>query len=261
MEERFAGRYAARMETPEYILLYLLFFTGSILYASVGHGGASGYLAAMALLGVSPELMKPTALCLNIIVSGIASWKYVRAGRFRWSILWPFTLASLPLAFLGGGLTIPTLYYRPVVGLVLLYAAWRMSFFEAGEEQPLRPVKMSLVLIAGAAIGFLSGLVGVGGGIFLSPLLVMLRWEHPSRVAGISALFILVNSIAGLFGYMITQSLAAHSSLLTAGIVVAVGGYLGADLGSRKLSNLAIRRLLAVVLVVAALKMFLTAGG
>lgn len=239
----------------EEILLTLLIFFAATLYASVGHGGASGYLAAMALLGVAPEVMRPTALTLNVLVSGIALFKYTRAGAFSWALFWPFALASMPFAYLGGVITLPGFIYKPLVGLVLLFAAWR--FFrtagEAGSDQVQRP-PVALLLLAGALLGLLSGLTGVGGGIFLSPLLLFFRWAPLRVISGVCAAFILVNSLAGLAG--VYQSVTTLPDALPYWALAAVvGGYLGAEFGSRRLANPTIQKLLAGVLVIAGVKM------
>ena len=180
-------------------LLATCIFIAAILYSSVGHGGASGYLAAMALFGIDPAVMKPTALVLNIIVAAIATIKFERAGCFDKSLFWPFALGSIPCAFLGGSIVLPTQLYKPILGLVLLYAAAKLGFNRSGSKtlQPkVLPLWLSIGL--GMAIGLLSGLTGVGGGIFLSPLLLLMGWATMKQAAGVSAAFILVNSIAGL---------------------------------------------------------------
>lgn len=240
--------------------LSVLIFVIAALYASVGHAGASGYLAAMALMGIAPDVMKPTALVLNILVASIASWRFWRAGAFSWPVFWPLALASVPMAFAGGMLHLPAHWYKPLVGVVLLFAAlWtlRSSFL------PLRPVvsgpPMVVLVAAGLLIGLLSGLTGVGGGIFLSPLLLYFAWAETRVVSGVSALFILLNSLAGLAGL-----LAGGASLPAAipwwGIAAVAGGAIGAGYGSRVFSAVMIRRLLALVLGVAGCKMLAVLG-
>ncbi|HEY9036296.1 MAG TPA: sulfite exporter TauE/SafE family protein [Pseudomonadales bacterium] len=239
------------------LLLAALIFISALLYSSVGHGGASGYLAMMALIGVAPDVMRPTALALNVLVASIATVKFHRVGAFSWRVFWPLAIASVPCAWLGGWLALPAHWYKPVVGAVLLYAAWR-SFASAnvGQSSSIRPVSIPVLLVVGAALGFLSGLVGVGGGIFLSPLLLLLRWAEPRTVSGISATFILVNSVAGLAGVMMHQPVLP-SALPVWAFAAVVGGWLGAEYGSRRLTNPAIRRVLSVVLAVAGVKMLL----
>jgi uncharacterized membrane protein YfcA len=243
------------MDTGDMVLT-LLIFAAALLYASVGHAGASGYLAAMALFGLAPAEMKPAALVLNIFVATIGTMKYVRAGCFSWTIFWPLVIASAPFALLGGWLTVPAVFYKTVVGLVLLYAAWRLWF---ADPKPGTTVTWPRAahLSAGAGIGFLSGLTGVGGGIFLSPLLLLARVVDTRQVLGISSAFILVNSAAGLAGLALKQpSLPAGLGGWIAAAVA--GGYLGAHLGSQYLAGRVIRRLLAVVLVIAGGKMLWT---
>lgn len=240
-------------------LLAILILAAAILFSSVGHAGASGYLAAMALFGVAPSIMKPTALALNIFVAVIAATKYYRVGAFSWRIFWPLALASVPFAYVGGLLTLPSNLYKPLVGAVLLYAAWR-SFHTA--SSPLsgecKPPHLGVLLSTGAGLGFLSGLTGVGGGIFLSPLLLLNRWAETKVISGIAAAFILVNSIAGFLG-VLSKSPTLPAALPMWAIAAVIGGFIGAELGSRHLGNQAIQRVLAVVLAVAGVKMILTA--
>lgn len=244
--------------TIEDIVLAALILVAALLYSSVGHAGASGYLAAMALFGVSPAVMRPTALTLNILVAVIATAKFYRVGAFSWHLFWPFALASIPFAYLGGALTLPGHIYKPLVGAVLIYAAWR-SFRSA--QQPAQIVAarpyLPILLLAGAALGFLSGLTGVGGGIFLSPLLLLFRWAEVRVISGIAAAFILVNSVAGLLG-VITTAPALPSALPYWALAAVVGGFVGAEYGSKRLGSPAIRKLLAVVLLIAGIKMIAT---
>lgn len=245
----------------EDIILTALILFAALLYSSVGHAGASGYLAAMALVGVSAAVMKPTALTLNILVAVIATAKYYRVGAFSWHLFWPFALASTPFAYLGGTLTLPGHIYKPLVGTVLIYAAWRSfrTAHQPAQAAAARP-PMSMLLLAGAAMGFLSGLTGVGGGIFLSPLLLFFRWAEVKVISGIAAAFILVNSVAGLLGVIASASAPALPSALPYWAVAAVvGGFIGAEYGSKRLGNPTIQKLLAAVLVVAGAKMIATA--
>jgi uncharacterized protein len=240
----------------EILLLSLLVMLAAALYSSVGHGGASGYLAAMALFGLAPAVMKPTALCLNLLVASLATYRFYRAGCFSWRTFLPFAAASVPFAFVGGAITLPTTIYKQIVGVVLLYAAVRLFLYagkknEAGETR--RP-PLWLALLLGALIGLLSGLTGVGGGIFLSPILLLANWADVRRTAGVSAAFILVNSAAGLLGNLASvRALPAAIPYLAAAALA--GGLVGSELGSRRLPPPAIRRLLALVLVVAGVKL------
>lgn len=251
------------MENEENLLLLAGLAIAAFLYSSVGHGGASGYLAVMGLAGVAPETMKPAALTLNVVVASIGSWKYLRVGAFDWKVFWPFAVAAIPMAYVGGAITIPAIVYKPLVGVALLFAAWRMVLSTRQEEMPRHALKLWAAILAGAAMGLLSGLTGVGGGIFLSPLLLMLGWAGTRETSGIAALFILVNSLAGLAGLASAAGyggLAALPGNFPVWIgVVAVLGWLGAELGSRKFRLPVIRNLLAAVLVLAGGKMILTA--
>ncbi len=242
----------------ETVLLTLLIFTAALLYASVGHGGASGYLAAMALFNQAPEVMKPTALVLNILVAGVGTVRYTQAGCFSWNTFWPFAALSIPFAFAGGMWKLPDATYKAILGLVLLFAAWRLAIRQSAHAPPAqRAIFLPAALVLGAAIGLLSGLTGVGGGIFLSPLLLLLGWADPRKTAGVSAAFILVNSAAGLLGHLESVKLLPGEILWWAPAAL-VGGIVGAELGSRRLTPLAMRRMLAAVLVVAGLKLLLT---
>jgi uncharacterized membrane protein YfcA len=253
------------MSATDVIILSILILAAAALYSSVGHAGASGYLAAMALFGLAPATMKPTALCLNVLVATIATFRFARAGCFHWPLFWPFAVASIPLAFVGGALTLPTTIYKQVVGLTLIYAAVRLFAFtraKAGAAMPppttttTRAAPLAPSVLLGGLIGLLSGLTGVGGGIFLSPLLLLSGWADTRRTAGVSAAFILVNSIAGLLGNLTNLRMLPPALPLFAVAAVA-GGIVGSEFGSRRLTSVTIRRLLAVVLVVAGVKMIL----
>ncbi len=236
-------------------LLAVLLLGVAILYASVGHAGASGYLAVMALAGILPEVMKPTALALNILVASLASYKFIRAGWFRWQLLVPLAVASVPLAFLGGRLQLPEVYYKPLVGGVLLVAAARLLLTSRAEDPPTRPMSLPAALVAGGGIGLLSGLTGVGGGIFLSPLLLAARWADLKTTAAVSAVFILLNSVAGLLGFVTTAQFPAELPVWA--VAAGVGGWIGAELGSRRLPSHRLRPLLGCVLVIAGVKLIL----
>jgi uncharacterized membrane protein YfcA len=239
------------------LLLTLLIFTAALLYASVGHGGASGYLAAMALFNLAPEVMKPTALVLNLFVASVGTIRYGQAGCFSWSIFWPFAVVSIPFAFLGGMWKLPAEAYKIILGVVLLFAAWRLAVKQSAHAAAAqRPIFLPAALALGAAIGLLSGLTGVGGGIFLSPLLLLLGWASIRQTASVSAAFILVNSIAGLLGHLESVKSLPPQIFWWAPSAL-FGGMLGAELGSRRLTPLTMRRMLAAVLVVAGLKMLL----
>ncbi len=238
------------------ILIVLALFIVAILYSSVGHGGASGYLAVMAFLSVAPNVTKPTALILNIFVASIATFQFYRRGFFDWKVFLPFAAASIPTAFLGGMISLPTQIYRPLLGAILLFAAFRLAW-NFTSEKPIIAPSIWLALIIGAIIGFLSGLVGVGGGIFLTPVLLLTNWTETKKAAGISAMFILVNSISGLLGsYAQIGILPANVWFWIAAAVI--GGTIGSTLGSKYFDSLTLRRVLASVLLIASFKMFFT---
>jgi uncharacterized membrane protein YfcA len=239
-----------------------LFLATAALYASVGHGGASGYLAVMGLFGFAPAVMKPTALALNIVVSAVATTRFYRAGLFKWGLFWPFAVVSIPAAFLGGGLIVPARTYKVLVGLVLLYAAvWMFrstvsASSNAAAQDKSSPPALWLALPAGLLIGFLSGMTGVGGGIFLSPLLLYAGWAGTRTTSGVAAPFILVNSIAGLLGHLAGLAELPPQIPFWAGAVL-MGGWIGASYGSTRAPTTLLRRLLSLVLVIAALKLIL----
>jgi uncharacterized protein len=237
------------------ILLAALFLIAATLYGSVGHAGASAYLASMALVGIAPEVMKPTALVLNILVASIVTLRFAREGYVRLRSVLPFLAGSVPAAFIGGGLTLPGELYRPLVGLVLLFAAARFGWTasRAGPDIPPR-APLPAAVAAGAGIGLLAGLTGTGGGIFLTPLLLAAGWAGTRFAAGTSAAFILANSISGLAGNLASVGSLPSAIPLWLG-ASAVGGAIGSQVGSRQLPSPWIRRALALVLLVAGLKL------
>ena len=236
--------------------IYPLIFLVALAYASVGHGGASGYLAVLALFGFSPSSMAPSALALNLLVSATAFWAYSRAGYFVPRLFWPFAAASVPMAFLGGLLEIPVRIYSWLLAAALLFAAVRITLegLRSAEETLVRPPRLGIALPVGAGIGFLSGVVGVGGGIFLSPILLLMRWADAKRTSAASAAFIWVNSAAGLYGHITRKGLDA-AELWPMVLAAFLGGIIGAQIGARRLSSAALRFALAGVLIVAAFKM------
>lgn len=244
---------------PEEWILTALIFIAATLYSSVGHAGASGYLAAMALFGLAPETMRPAALALNILVAALATWRYTRAGQNDIRLLLPFVIASIPAAFVGGMIQIPGAYYKPLIGVVLLCSAWhllRTARKSAQEQRVEKHPPLPAALGAGVGLGLLAGLSGTGGGIFLSPLLLFMGWASTRKVSGIAASFILVNSVSGLLGNM--SSVQALPSVLPVWAVAAlIGALLGTQLGTRTLTIPGIRTMLAFVLVIAGGKMLL----
>ena len=237
------------------ILIILAIFIVAILYSSVGHGGASGYLAVMALLAVAPEVTRPTALVLNLFVASISTYQFWRAGHFSWKLFWPFAITSVPMAFIGGMIQLPTNVYKIVLGTVLMLAALRLAWKLTSGDKVKQP-KIAVCLVIGAVIGLLSGLVGVGGGIFLTPILLLANWSETKTAAGVSAAFIFVNSAAGLAGtYAQLFTLPQNVWLWIAAAVV--GGIVGSTLGAKRFDSLTLRRLLAAVLLFAGVKLIL----
>lgn len=241
------------------VLLAALIFVVAVLYSSVGQAGGTGYLAAMALVGVVPETMRPTALALNVIVASIATLTFYRAGRVSLRSLWPFLVASVPLAFIGGSIHLSQSVYNPVVGVVLVVAALRMFVpvrsQEAGAPQRHTTIPTARALVSGGAIGLLSGLTGTGGGIYLSPLLVFTGWAALGATSGMAAVFNLVNSAAGLTGTLAgTGSLPVTFPILAFAAVC--GGFLGARFGSRHAGSLTTQRILGVILLMAGIRLF-----
>jgi uncharacterized membrane protein YfcA len=245
------------MAVPEMIAIAALFFVGAALYSSVGHGGASSYLAIMGLFALSPAVMKPTALTLNILVAFVATLKFYRAELFRWELFWPFAIVSIPAAFIGGAITLPGRLYLIVVGGVLIVAAfWMFRSAQKPNTVPIRLLPLAGAVGCGLAIGFLSGLTGVGGGIFLSPLLLYMGWAETRTASGVAAPFILVNSIAGLLGHLSTVA-ELPPMIPVWGAAALAGGWIGSSYGSRRAPPPTLRRLLAVVLIVAGVKVIL----
>jgi uncharacterized membrane protein YfcA len=241
------------------LLLCLLFFVAAALYGSVGHAGASAYLAMMALVGMAPAAMKPTALVLNILAATIVTVQFGRAGYFSWRLFWPFAVASIPCSFLGGATHLPVNLYKQVVGVILVLSALRMiqTARRIGKSgPPPRPPHWGVAFICGGVLGFLAGLTGTGGGIFLTPLLLLMNWSETRTASGVSAAFILVNSIFGLAGNLLSvRNLTPWTPewLAAAGI----GALLGSQFGSRRFAPATLRYLLALVLVVAGGKLIL----
>lgn len=229
----------------------------AFLYAAVGHGGASAYIAAMALAGVAPAEMRPIALILNVLVSSLATYKFWRAGHFRRELFWPFAAVSVPFAYLGGAITLPGTAYKVLVGLVLLYAGWQLwwSARHGDEARPPRPLPLPLAMAIGAVLGVLSGLTGVGGGIFLSPLLLLFGWAGTKQTSAVAAPFILVNSLAALAAGFVRNPTPPPDYAWWLMAAVLAGGWAGAEYGSRRFANPLIRQVLAVVLGIAGAKM------
>ncbi|MGC4041533.1 MAG: sulfite exporter TauE/SafE family protein [Flavobacterium sp.] len=238
-------------------LLLILLLVVAFLYASVGHGGASGYLALMSLFAFPVTFMKPTALVLNILVSGISFFFYFREKKFEWKLFYPFAMTSIPFSFLGGIITIETHIYKIILGTVLLFAIARLLGLLGKQKGDLKPINLPLALFIGAMIGFLSGLIGIGGGIILSPVILLLNWGDMKKTAAVSALFILVNSISGLFGFISKGGTLPASSLSLIAFAL-IGGILGGYFGSKKMNIPMLRNVLALVLLIAVFKLYTT---
>jgi len=245
------------------LLILAAIFLVAVLYSSVGHGGGSGYLAVMAFFAVAPNVTKPTALALNIFVAGIATIQFYRRGHFSWKVFLPFAITSIPFAYLGGTIDLPIAYYKILLGLVLLFAAFRLAWkFRRNEENAegnkeiVSGHPIWLALIIGSIIGITSGLIGVGGGIFLTPILFLTNWTETRKAAGISAMFVLVNSAAGLMGNY-QNALNLPSNVWIWIIIAVIGGIIGSTLGSKYFDSILLRRSLAFVLLVAGVKLLL----
>lgn len=235
------------------LLLSAGIFVIAILYSSVGHAGASGYIAVMSLLSLAPTVIKPTSLALNILVASIAAWQFFRAGHFAWSLFWPFAIPAVPLAYLGGYVNLPAPLFKVFLGLVLIGSAAHFLFAVSGDK-PISPPPRFQAIVIGAGIGFFSGLTGTGGGIFLTPILLLMGWAKVKTAAAVSALFILINSIAGLAGYF-ANTKTFPSFILPLFFAAALGGAIGSYLGSRRFKPVVIKRFLAVVLLIAGTKL------
>lgn len=233
--------------------LGVAFFLAAALYASVGHGGASGYLAVMGLYGMAPDEMKPIALTLNIAVSLVALVAFARAGHFQGHLFWPLAAASVPAAFIGGWLQSPEPIFKLILAAALIFGAWRLTFRQKIDENPLRKPDLIALLILGAVIGFLSGLIGIGGGIFLTPLLILFHWSSTKPAAAVSAAFIFANSCSGIIGFMAKGNTIPSLIWLVLPIVL-TGAWLGSRWGSQRAPVPALQFSLAAVLVVAAAK-------
>src|SRR5438874_8438632 len=219
------------MDNTQLAFLCLAIAVIAFLYSSVGHAGASGYIATMTLFGLAATVIRPTALVLNVLVATIGSVQFWRAGHFSWKLFWPFALLSVPAAYLGGYIQPSASILRILIGAVLLFSAARLIFRRSNPAEVTSPSKPTAIGV-GAGLGFLSGLTGTGGGIFLTPLLLFCGWAHIRQAAAVSALFILVNSVAGLVGYFTRVRSVPSLGLILAAAAV-IGGALGSHLGSR----------------------------
>src|SRR5688500_16871959 len=246
------------MDFATVLTMALLRAIAAALYSSVGHGGASAYLAIMALFSIAPATMRPTALALNLIVAGFAAARFAFNGQTNWRLLLAFAATAVPAAFIGGSIELAPEIYRPLVGVVLLAAAVRLFWQpEQLASRPMRSPPLLLTLPTGAGLGLLAGLTGTGGGIFLSPLIILFGWEEPRKTSGVAAAFILANSAAGLAGnWSSVGHLPPELPLLL--VAAGIGALIGVALGLKHLPRIWLLRLLALVLLIAGTKLLFT---
>jgi uncharacterized protein len=240
-----------------YILLFLLAIV-AFLYSSVGHGGASGYLAVMAIMGIAPVMMKPSALVMNLAVSAFSFIGFYKAGHFKLKLFLPFAVASIPMAFLGGTMTLSDSIYKKILAICILISIARMLYQFKQNDQPNRPIPVWAGLLSGGLIGLLSGMIGIGGGIILSPLMLLMRWSNLKETAAVSALFIFVNSLSGLYGQMQKGGIHLTDNLQYAVLATIIGGLFGSYYGSQKFNVPTLRYLLTLGLTIASLKLIFT---
>ncbi|NDP27458.1 MAG: sulfite exporter TauE/SafE family protein [Flavobacterium sp.] len=239
------------------ILFYVLLVLVAFLYSSVGHGGASGYLALMAFFSFAPETMRPTALLLNIFVSLIAFIQYYRAGFFKWNLFWPYAIASIPTAFIGGMITVEVGLYKKILAVLLLFSVVRLLGIQFKTATFDVKQNLFLALFIGAIIGLFSGMIGIGGGIILSPIILLMHWADMKKTAAISALFIFVNSIAGFAG-LFTKGFEFKTEMGLMIVLALIGGILGSYFGANKFRSEFLNKILAVVLLLASIKLIFT---
>lgn len=235
------------------LVIALCLLLGAVLYTSVGHAGSSAYIAVMTLFNLSSTVIRPTALTLNIAVSAYASWRYIRNKFFDKKLFLFLSLGAIPAAFIGGHINLPSEIYKPIVGVLLIVSGLRFIFLAATRDRELKAVNYPLAIAMGIAIGFLSGITGTGGGIFLSPLIIWLGWNHVKQASGTVAAFIFVNSVAGLLGNYRSTSELPDTLLLFLGAVI-IGALVGTRLGISRFTSVGVKRALGLVLIIAGLK-------
>lgn len=236
------------------ILIPVCLMIVAFLYASVGHGGASGYIAVLTLFGISLAAYKPVVLILNIVIASIAFIQFYRAGYFKWKLALPFLVTSIPAAFLGSHFTVSEKLYKIILGIALLFPILRLVTKFAKEQPEKKELNIAGALVIGAVIGFISGFLNIGGGIFLSPVLILLAWSTAKEAAAVSSLFIVCNSLAGLFAAFSNGVTFAKESYIWL-IAAIIGGVLGSYLGSHKYKQMTIMYVLAAVLMIASFKL------
>ena len=256
---RSASRMQTELERRTMVQYELLFVIGLMLiaffYSSVGHGGASGYLALMALFGLAPDSIRYYALILNLVVSAIAFISYFRAGFFRWRQIAPFLITSIPSAYIGATFSINPTAYKIILGIMLLLAVTRMLLIRNSENNVTHDPPLLLALGIGLVLGLVSGIIGIGGGILLSPILILSKYARIKEASAASALFIFLNSASGLAGLMTSQFIfQANIFLWILGVMIA--GLVGSAKGSRTVSELKLKRVLSMVLLAASIKLF-----
>ena len=238
------------------LLIAAFLFLGAVLYTSVGHAGASAYIAIMTLFDLPPIVIKPTALTLNIFVSAYASFRYIKSQLFHKSLFFSLILGSIPAAFIGGHINLPSHVYKPIIGVLLLASGVRFLMQAMQSEKTLRHINKPLAVFIGACIGLLSGITGTGGGIFLSPLIIWLGWVSVKQASGTVAAFIFVNSISGLLGNFASTSSLPHELPIYL-VAVLFGALIGTRFGITRFSSTAVKRALGCVLLIAGAKFLL----
>jgi len=247
------------MQEQNLVWLFMpLLFIVAFLYASVGHGGASGYLALMALFSFNPAIMKSSSLILNIFVSFISFYQFYRGGYFKWKLLLPFIITSIPASFIGAYITLDALAYKRILGMLLIFPILRLFGIIGKESDTIKELNWLWALIIGAIIGLLSGMIGIGGGIILSPIILLMHWGNMKQTAAVSAMFIFVNSVAGLIG-LVSKGTVIDGQIYSWVLIALAGGMTGAYIGRKQLSNKVLKRMLGFVLVIASIKL-LTIG-